>query len=36
MDYLPEEIKDKQYYNPSENGREEKFKKFLEERKRKK
>lgn len=36
MDFLPEEIKDKIYYNPSENGREEKFKKFLSERKRKK
>jgi putative ATPase len=36
MDFLPEELKDKTYYEPSENGREEKFKKFLEERKRKK
>lgn len=36
MDFLPEELKDKIYYDPSDNGREEKFKKFLEERKRKK
>ncbi len=36
MDFLPEEIKDKIYYNPSDNGREEKFRKFLSERKRKK
>lgn len=36
MDFLPQEIKDKIYYEPSENGREEKFKKFLQERKRKK
>ncbi len=35
MDFLPQEIKDKIYYEPSENGREEKFKKFLSERKRK-
>ncbi len=36
MDFLPQEIKDKIYYEPSDNGREEKFKKFLQERKRKK
>lgn len=36
MDFLPKELKDKVYYDPSENGREEKFKKFLKERKRKK
>lgn len=36
MDFLPEEIKDKIYYNPSDNGGEEKFRKFLSERKRKK
>ncbi|MCE1164384.1 MAG: replication-associated recombination protein A [Bacteroidetes bacterium] len=27
--YLPQELKDKAYYNPSEMGREEKFKKYL-------
>lgn len=34
--YLPEEIKEKVYYNPGDNGREAKFKSFLEDRKRKK
>jgi len=36
MDFLPEELKNKTYYDPTDSGREEKFKKFLEERKRKK
>lgn len=34
--YLPQELKDKIYYNPSEMGREEKFKKYLDGTKRKK
>ncbi len=34
--YLPEELRDKIYYNPSEMGREEKFKKYLDGTKRKK
>lgn len=34
--YLPKELKDKIYYNPSEMGREEKFKKYLDGTKRKK
>jgi len=36
LEYLPKELKDKIYYNPTENGKETKLKKFLEERKRKK
>jgi putative ATPase len=34
--HLPDEIKDKIYYNPSEQGREEKFKDYLDNTKRKK
>jgi putative ATPase len=34
--HLPKELKDRIYYNPSENGKEGELKKYLEERKRKK
>jgi len=34
--YLPKELKDRIYYNPSDNGKEASLKKYLEERKRKK
>ncbi|MCI0473880.1 MAG: replication-associated recombination protein A, partial [Ignavibacteria bacterium] len=34
--HLPKELKDRIYYNPSENGKEATMKKYLEERKRKK